>query len=88
MCNGKKNNFFIFKKKIFFFSSSLIQVAVGSARKDSQYQNIVDIILAFRSPNARINCTNDQSNVFEDRSYLFLKHHGRETTRGTERGCA
>lgn len=89
MCNGKKNNFFIFKKKIFFFfSSSLIQVAVESARKDSQYQNIVDIILAFRSPNARINCTNDQSNVFEDRSYLFLKHHGRETTRGTERGCA
>lgn len=27
------------------------------------------------------NCSIDRSDVFKDRSYLFLKHHGGETTR-------
>lgn len=83
--------FVIFCK--YFFPSSLIHNeregergrSIRSTWKDSRY---VNIILAFRSCSARTNCSNDQSNVFEGRSYLFLKHHGRETTRGTERGCA
>lgn len=90
--NWNGNIVLYFEKK--FFSSSLIHCERERERGRSIGNTWEGLSMCERhfgtSSLKRENklCSNDQSNVFEGRSYLFLKHHGRETTRGTERGCA